>query len=403
MSEHENPPLRILAYTHDAYGLGHLRRTLRLCDGLLARFPSATVLAATGSTAAHRFRIPNRVDYVKLPSITKVGRDRYVADGLAVHVEDVTAIRASVLEAMATRFAPDLVLVDRYPLGFGGEMGPALRALRGTRPQARIALGLRDILDDPLTVRQEWQRKGHTEAVTKFYDRVFVYGSRRLYDPIQEYAIPPSVAERMTFTGYLADYDVAGLDDSPRKEPGSGRTALCTVGGGKDASHIAWSFLEALQLLGPSWTGLLVTGPFLDAGEQQRLAAAAAPRGIAVQPFVDGLPSRMAAADVVVSMGGYNTMCEVLAVAAKAVIVPRTHPRREQLMRASLFSDSGIVGLVLPEHLTPESLADAMESRASIAREHIRDRVRAGFELDGVARTAAAVSALILGDLVVSP
>ena len=78
-----------------------------------------------------------------------------------------------------------------------------------------------------------------------------------------------------------------------------------------------------------------------------------------------------------------------------AVVVPRTQPRREQLIRASLFSDLGIVDLLLQEDLTPESLAEAIERRARVSRTDIRDRVRTSVDLDGVVRTAAGLSALV--------
>jgi predicted glycosyltransferase len=50
----------------------------------------------------------------------------------------------------------------------------------------------------------------------------------------------------------------------------------------------------------------------------------------------------------VVAMGGYNTFCEILSFDKTALIVPRTEPRREQLIRAERAARLGLVRM-LPE------------------------------------------------------
>ncbi|HVC42990.1 MAG TPA: hypothetical protein VND54_13505, partial [Candidatus Saccharimonadales bacterium] len=259
--------LRVLTYSHDGYGMGHLRRSLKIARHLVEREPAASVLVATGSRVAHRFELPESVDYLKLPAITKLANDRYVADGLRLESADVFAVRSAVLQAAVRHYAPDVLLVDRYPLGVSGELEPALRTLRSCRPEAQVILGLRDILDDPKVVSEEWQRKGHQQAIARYYDRVLVYGDPRVYDIVNEYGLVDPVARMVTFTGYLGEADAGepaaevrarlGVDDRP--------FAVCTAGGGKDAGHIANAFLDAMeQLRGEGWQGLLVTGPCLD-------------------------------------------------------------------------------------------------------------------------------------------
>ena len=64
------------------------------------------------------------------------------------------------------------------------------------------------------------------------------------------------------------------------------------------------------------------------------------------------------AADVVLSMGGYNTMCEVVSLAKRAVVVPRVEPRLEQWIRCCRLSELGLVRVVHPDEATPQRLVD---------------------------------------------
>ncbi len=386
--------LRVLTYSHDGYGIGHLRRNLRLSTRLVQRFPDASILAATGSRIAHYFEFPENVDYLKLPSVTKLANERYVADGLRLGSREVSALRSGILESAVRLFAPDVVLVDRYPLGVDGELVAALDALRARRPDATVILGLRDILDNPEVVHEEWRRKGHHRAIAERYDRVLIYGDPRVYDAVAEYQLPDSVADKVTFTGFLTDPPGGeGPDGSALPWPSPDRRrAVCTVGGGKDAAHVAWAFLGALETMGHEWAGLLVAGPFLGDDELVPLTAYARRLDVAVRRFIPDLPAQLASADVVVSMAGYNTMCELLAAAVPAVVIPRIRPRVEQLIRASRFAERGAVAMLHPDRLNPSTLRAALLRRSTVPRAEIRAAVGAGFDLSGLDGAANAVT-----------
>jgi predicted glycosyltransferase len=101
----------------------------------------------------------------------------------------------------------------------------------------------------------------------------------------------------------------------------------------------------------------------MGAADAAKLAAQSADRpGVRLLPFLPGLAGLVEAADVVVSMGGYNTVGEVLSFQRPAVIVPRTEPRQEQYLRARAFSRRGLVTLLHPDQATPEALRVAVES-----------------------------------------
>jgi predicted glycosyltransferase len=85
-------------------------------------------------------------------------------------------------------------------------------------------------------------------------------------------------------------------------------------------------------------------------------------------------------ADRVITMGGYNTVCEVLSYDKAALVVPRVQPRQEQLIRVERLRDLGLLDLLHPDNLNPRALTEWL------ARElPPRPPARARIDLDGLA------------------
>ncbi len=186
---------KLMLYSHDTYGLGHLARTLTLAGYLRSRWPATSQLIVTGSPLAHHFRLPEDADYVKLPSVVKVAADHYEARSLVLRFEEVRALRSEILVGVARHFAPDALIVDNVPAGLEGELKPALHHLKEASPSTRLVLGLRDIVDDAPRVRRAWTRDGVYELLEEVYDLVLVYGDREVYDTVAEYGLrDPHVA-----------------------------------------------------------------------------------------------------------------------------------------------------------------------------------------------------------------
>jgi predicted glycosyltransferase len=384
---------RVLTYSHDGFGLGHFRRNLRLMRSLLGELPDASVLMVTGSPVSHRFELPAQVDYVKLPSLAKVANDNYVSRRLGLDRDEVASLRSALVAATVEQFEPDLVLVDFYPLGVNGELKTALGRIRTTYPSTPVVLGWRDILDQPDQVRREWGDTGQIDAIDRLFDQVLIYGCRDVYDPIAEYHLPAGVAARTTFTGYLFDQRRSGSVPRSNDAP----SVVCTLGGGEDGRAVAWAFLEAMTFLRPQgWTGTLVTGPLMPVHDYRSLADAAALGDVTCVPFVEDMWGLVDGADAVVAMAGYNTICEVLAVGVPTVVLPRTCPRQEQLLRATRLAERGLVRLALPDAVGGERLAALVRDQAAVGRDEIEARVRSCLDTDGL-RAAARVLAASVG------
>jgi predicted glycosyltransferase len=355
---------RVLIYSHDSFGLGHLRRCRAIAHALVGHHKKLNVLILSGSPIIGRFSFRARVDFVRVPGIIKLRNGDYTSLNLDIDIHHTLALRASIIEHTAQVFDPHLFLVDKEPLGLLGEVARTLRILK-RRGGCRLVLGLRDIMDDPDSLAQEWRRKGVIPALQRLYDHIWVYGLRQIYDPVRAYGFPAAVADKTAFTGYLRrepNPEVAlppGLADRL-----DGREyLLITSGGGGDGAELVEAALSAYERFDARlpWPALIVYGPFLPA--RQRAAferrAARLPR-VTTLIFHEHLENLMEKAAAVVCLGGYNTFCEVLSLNKRSLIVPRVTPRAEQLLRADAARELGLVRMLHPGKLSAETLAEAI-------------------------------------------
>jgi len=369
---------RILLYSHDTFGLGHLRRSRTIAAALVNADPSCSALILTGSPVAGRFTFPGRVDHVRLPGVTKLQDGAYSSEALGLDIDETTWLRAGLIETAVERFAPDLVIVDKEPTGFRGELLCALEKLRA-KGTAKIVLGLRDVLDSPNVLAEEWARKGAVEAIRDYYDEVWVYGPKEIYDPTFGVELPQDVRARMFWTGYLRR-EVEGASETPDHP-----YILVTPGGGGDGAALVDQVLRAYETdpeLEPR--AFLVYGPFLAGDERLQFEDRVARLGGRVKSvgFDSRMESIMAGATGVIAMGGYNTFCEILSFDKPAVIVPRSRPRMEQTIRASRAQEVGLLRMLESENArNPQAMIAAIRGLAKQAPPSA-----AGFEglLDGL-------------------
>src|ERR1051325_4536505 len=126
---------RILLYSHDTFGLGNIRRTLLLAQELIEQHPTAAILLITGSQMIHSFRIPEGVDYIKLPCLDRIDAERYEPRFLSACSDEVKRTRSAILEKSVLGFEPDLMIVDKRPAGVDGELADTLEEIRGNAPR----------------------------------------------------------------------------------------------------------------------------------------------------------------------------------------------------------------------------------------------------------------------------
>ncbi len=379
-------------YSHDTFGLGHLRRSRALATALTENDEDTSAIILTGSPVAGRFTFPERVDHIRLPGVTKLPDGSYVSQTLGMGIDDTTSLRAGIIQTAIEQYEPDLLIVDKEATGFRGELLPTLEWLR-LRGRTRVVLGLRDVLDEPEALATEWDRKAAIPAIEKFYDEIWVYGVRDVYDPTEGLDLSDEVRSRMIWTGYIRR-EAVEHGDVPGKP-----YVLITPGGGGDGEAMVSLAIEAYEsdpTLAPS--ARLVYGPFLSGEKREALDARVAKLGnrVTAVGFDARMESLFTNAEGVVCMGGYNTFCEVLSFDKRAVIVPRTVPRLEQWIRASRAEQLGLVRMLDKDRdgMTAEAMIKAIRG---LPEQRKPSESGAGGLLDGLDVVIARADALMNG------
>jgi predicted glycosyltransferase len=336
---------RVLIYSHDTFGLGHLRRSRAIANALVKESPGASIIILSGSPVIGSFDFGRGVDYVRIPGVTKLPNGNYRSLNLNLPLDEAVRLRSALILKTAETFRPELVIVDKEPTGFRGELMPALDTLR--QHSCRLVLGIRDVMDEPALLVPEWQRKGATESL-RYYDEIWVYGLKDIYEPLAALDLPGDVEKRITYTGYLGRDlpQQPSLTRYPKitKAP----FILVTTGGGGDGDDLIDWVIAAYEA-DPSLEtpALVVFGPFLNRdrrrGYLERIARQPKLDAIAFDTKIELLMQR---ASAIVAMGGYNTFCEILSLDKPALIVPRTRPRLEQYIRAVEAERLGLVRML---------------------------------------------------------
>ncbi len=337
---------RVLIYSHDSFGLGHVSRCRTIANALVEADEAVSVLILSGSPMIGSYEFHSGIDFVRVPGVVKQLSGEYDSANLRVGVEHTMEMRTRIIRDTADIFRPDLFIVDKEPLGLRGEVGPALHLLkeRGTP----LVLGLRDVMDDPTALAQEWERKKIVPALRDLYDEIWIYGLPQINKPLTGIDVPPSVRHKMVYTGYLHRELPLHADIPHEIEEIDGPFILVTSGGGGDGEDLVDWVLAAYEH-DPNipYGAVIVFGPFMSATARESFKDRAAKfRNIRTLTFTNNLGALMQRAAGVVAMGGYNTFCEILSFDKRAIIVPRTKPRLEQFIRARAARNIGLVEML---------------------------------------------------------
>ena len=366
---------RYIFSSHDGYGLGHVRRNVLVARELLRLEPTAEITLVTGVPRRPIWLQDPRFNVVAVPPLLKSAEGVYDNPGLGLHA--AVAERSRIFSRTVEDLRPDVVVVDRHPYGTAGELRPGLTNAR--RRGATLLLGLRDVIDDVVSVRRELAGDGW-EGVNRLFHDILVFGNPLLCDQVHEYGLPI----RPTYCGWVV-------------EPAAVRAraedlVVISAGGGGDGQNVFRLGVEALRRR-PYLRGIVAAGPYtgnwahetMD-GDTDLAARVQLSRdtGSTVQLF--------AGAGAVVQMAGYNSTLEALSAGVRAVLIPRRSPRREQAIRASRLASLGLADVV-DETASPDEVAWLLDQPRLLPEGACE---RAGISLDGATFAASLLSSRVL-------
>ncbi|MCX4029794.1 hypothetical protein H0A36_16075 [Endozoicomonas sp. SM1973] len=383
----QSPPhhAKVLIYSHDTYGLGHLRRCRTIAHSLVRQYKGISVLILSGSALIGRFEFKARVDFVRIPGVIKLYNGDYTSMGLHIDLEETLSIRESIIFNTANSFQPDVLIVDKEPLGLKGEVKRTLQHLH--QQGVHTVLGLRDVLDTPELLKKEWQHKGITREVLQQYDDIWIYGPQLMGNPLKGLPFADVIEQRGLYTGFLHRHlpqaKTEPLNDLPEQY------LLVTPGGGGDGVEMVDWVISAYEQAEAElpWPAVIIAGPFMNSKDRQAFENRVKKLSrVTLLTFISQLEHVMANAQAVVAMGGYNTFCEILSFNQRALFIPRKEPRLEQFIRVKKATELGWATMLDPDQLTgsdaPLKMVNALKALPNQARPYT---MQADTYLSGVA------------------
>jgi predicted glycosyltransferase len=357
---------RILVYSPDSNGLGHITRMLAIGTHMAGTLENASVLIVSGSALPEGVRLPPRLHHIKLPSVARKWHGESSSRSLRADSGDLIELRANLIRGAVVDFRPDMIVVDREPFGIENELEAAIGYAKLSLPRTSLVLVLRDILDAREAAMRAWKTGKFNSAIDRFYDRVLVLGTPLIFDMRREYDLPASVCEKLRYCGYVRLPRSQKRRETVRRDLGlhaGEQLVLVTAGGGPDGAAVMRAYVDAIPSIHAlkGVRSLIVTGPGIDAADREPAETAAATlAGVEVRELTPDMMSYFDAADVVVCRGDYNTLCEVATLRKRAVVIPRARPAQEQRIRAERLAGAGIVTTVLPDAIDADRLAPAV-------------------------------------------
>lgn len=352
---------RILFYSHDTMGLGHLQRNYKIAFALKTAYPELKISFLTGSPLTSHFKSLPGMDFIYLPPVRKVGPEKYEAFYPDTSFASVLEDRKSIILNSIKDLNPDIFWVDHAPVGMKGELLPALQWITEKRNASSAILGLRDIIDHPDNVIPLWQKQKIFDIMRSSYKKIFIYGDSRVFDPFKEYNFPTDIVEKTSFTGYITNTNHDFTENNSDLETsGSGRVFV-TIGGGEWAGDIIIGNLFAAARENNNrlpFEVTVVTGPFFPDELWRLYSEMARELSLEMLKFVPDIRPHIYSSDLVVSTAGYNTVTDVISCGKRALFIPRIKFRREQFLRAERLSELGMVEFLSPQNITPDFLIE---------------------------------------------
>lgn len=394
----KNSDKRVLIYSQDGFGLGHLRRNLNISYRVKKLDPSASILIIVDSPEAPFFNLPPKCDFIKIPTLVKVDMGFWRSDRLPVNYKEILHIRSDIIKNVVLSYRPHTFLVDHMPNGVLGELLEPFQMVKRHLPETKIILGLRDILGDPKAICNQWQKDDAYNILETFYDHTIVYGSQDLFNLPVAYRFPAAISARTSYCGYVCrdnetvpDFngDLSNLF-SEKKE----WLVVVTGGGGHDTSYFMDTFMETVHAMSSHlpFNSIINVGPFMHEDQSRLLKQKAGGLPVVVTESRQDIIHYLKKADLVISMAGYNTISEIMRYRKKAIIIPRPGPSAEQTMRTQIMSQRGLFNTIHPRDLTAGNLSELILKTLSNGYAMNEEMIP---ELNGAANAAEAMFSTI--------
>ncbi|HLL80486.1 MAG TPA: glycosyltransferase, partial [Ktedonobacteraceae bacterium] len=307
--------------------------------------------------------LPPGMDVVKLPSYLAYDDEQGAVARpiLSIDAGRLYNIREAMLTTFVREFNPHALLVDYYPQGKGGEATQAMERSHETRK----VLGLRGILGTPEETNSQVFNEKTAAFIERYYSAIHVYIDEQVFRLEDYYAVPPSLQKLIAYTGYVTRSVVTARSEARSRlgiDEGA-RVIVASFGGGQGTGSLWSAILRGLEGIGHHYdAAYLAAGPYLEVEAYERLRRLAEEHANWTWTrLLDPLPVWMAASDLFIGSGGYNSLAEILATNANALVIPRQLQEREQVMHAERLARLGKIRVADLDGILLKNTANLLE------------------------------------------
>lgn len=354
---------KIMFYCQYLAGMGHLVRSTEIIRSLVKDFE---VCLIHGGQLVPGFEFPQAVRIVHLPAVWECDNQLKPVDNFLT-IEEVKIRRTQKILTTLAEFQPDCIITECFPFGkqkIKFELLPMLKQAQSDDRQITIVCSLRDlIMTQGMSSEARIQRQQKVcQLINRYYDLVLFHGDSKLLSLEDSFPPVDNLNCEVYYTGYIAPTlnDTLGLHQSEQ-------VIVASVGGGRHGYPLLEGILAASPILKKSLPHKIhcFAGPFMAESEFAQLQQAAAETdNVIVHRFTPSLTEYLQKAELSVSLGGYNTVMNILKTKVRALLLPSLseHQADEQSIRAEKLAELGIIGLLDRDDLEPKILAEKIIS-----------------------------------------
>jgi predicted glycosyltransferase len=366
--------MNIIFYCQYVWGMGHLVRSLEFARALSGH--NVTLIAGGQKVEVD---LPDHVQLVRLPVLTMDEKfTRLIPGDSGQSIEQIQQERKNRLYSLLEKKQPDFFIVELYPFGrsiFGYELEPLLADMRaGQFGHVKAVCSLRDILvekKDPPAYEERVLGK-----LNRYFDALLVHSDAGLLRLDETFTRVGDINIPLVYTGFITQHATPGAGSRMRREldiSPDQKLIVASAGGGRSGYRLLTSVIDACELLRERLPLRLevFSGPFMDSEEYKKLSARSAP-GFRIRRYTKRFLDYLSAADLSISLAGYNTCMNLLVTKVPALVFPYWR-QQEQPMRADKIK----------KYLPMKVLKEAEMQPASLSR-HIAQMFQQNRIVDGV-------------------
>ena len=388
--------MKILFYCQYVWGMGHLFRSVEVARALSDH---KVFLVAGGQEID--INLPEHVNLVRLPGLYMDEHfTTLIPEDPDKTLEDIQRRRKEILFGLYEKHNPDLVIIELYPFGrtiFGFELQPLLDSIRqGRFGKTKIVCSLRDVLVEKRDPRMYAERVlNHLNA---HFDLLLIHSDPALMPLDETFSRVNDIQIPIFYTGFVTRKVKADAGEKLRRELAMGaeeKLIVASAGGGRSGYKLLSNVIEAVHLLSRTLPIRLemFTGPFRDDGEFRKLSAHST-KGIRIRRFTQRFLDYLSAADVSVSLAGYNTCMNLLVTRVPALVYPYLR-QQEQPIRVAKIKGFLPMKILQDSDLSPHALGGHIQQMLGVSTLSKCESLN----LDGAENTARYLTEWIAGGL----